>query len=68
MRDRIQRRVPEDRSRVELHEQWQITYWTITLQTTQDRLVRAVREVGSNVDNVRLWLDENPPPRRSLYN
>ncbi|MCE0491042.1 DUF3606 domain-containing protein [Pantoea sp. Mb-10] len=68
MKDRIQRRVPEDRSQVELHEQWQITYWTLTLQTTQERLVRAVREVGTDTESVRRWLDENPPPRRSLYN
>ena len=64
MKNPIQRRSPEDLSRVELHEQWQITYWTQKLKTTQERLTRAIRERGSQTDEVRDWLAQNPPPRR----
>jgi len=64
MKNPIQRRSPDDLSRVELREQWQITYWTQELKTTQERLTRAVRERGPQADQVREWLAQNPPPRR----
>ena len=60
----IQRRIPPNLSRIELLEQWQITYWTLTLHTTQERLTRAVREVGSDTEDVRRWLKEHPPVRQ----
>ncbi|MGE9551312.1 DUF3606 domain-containing protein [Erwinia amylovora] len=62
-RDYIQRREPEDMARVEIREQWQITFWTLTLKTTQERLTRAVREAGHDTDLVRQWLEKNPPPK-----
>lgn len=63
MKDPIVRRVPADLSRIEISEQWQITFWMLTLHTTQDRLVRAVREAGPETDKVRSWLDAHPPAR-----
>ena len=52
-RDYIQRRVPADLSRIDIREQWQITFWTLELRTTQERLTRAVREAGPEADRVR---------------
>ncbi|EIB96456.1 MULTISPECIES: DUF3606 domain-containing protein [Pantoea] len=66
MKNPIQRRSPDDLSRVEIREQWQITYWTQELKTTQERLTRAIREQGSLTEQVRAWLEQNPPPRRPL--
>jgi len=64
MKDPIVRRVPADLSRIEISEQWQITFWMLTLHITQDRLVRAVREAGPETEKVRSWLAANPPARR----
>ncbi|HAB25772.1 MAG TPA: DUF3606 domain-containing protein [Pantoea sp.] len=64
MRDPIVRRVPADLSCVEVNEQWQITFWMLTLHITQDRLIRAVKEAGPDVEKVRRWLKDNPPSRR----
>ncbi|KGT85988.1 DUF3606 domain-containing protein [Pantoea sp. Al-1710] len=61
-RDYIQRRVPADLSRIDVREQWQITFWTLELRTTQERLTRAVREAGPEAVRVRAWLEKNPPP------
>ncbi|MXP57594.1 DUF3606 domain-containing protein [Pantoea sp. Taur] len=61
MKDPIQRRIPHDLTQVIINEHWQITYWTLTLQTTQERLTRAVREVGSNTELIRTWLRDHPP-------
>jgi len=66
MKNPIQRRSPDDLSRVEIREQWQITYWTQELKTTQERLTRAIREQGSLTEQVRAWLEQNPPPRSPL--
>lgn len=66
MKERFHRRIPEDLSRVEIREQWQITFWTLELHTTQDRLTQAVRQSGHQVENVRAWLEKNPAPRRPL--
>lgn len=63
MKDPIVRRVPADLSRIEISEQWQITFWMLTLHITQDRLVRAVREAGPETEKVRSWLEANPPAR-----
>lgn len=64
MKNPIQRRSPDDLSHVEIREQWQITYWTQELRTTQERLTRAIRESGARTEQVRDWLEQNPPPRR----
>lgn len=66
MKNPIQRRIPDDLSQVEIREQWQITYWTQELKTTQERLTRAIRERGPQADQVRDWLEQNPPPRRPV--
>ncbi|MGD9426992.1 DUF3606 domain-containing protein [Pantoea sp. NSTU24] len=64
MKHAIQRRSPDDLSQVDIREQWQITYWTQELGTTQERLTRAIRESGPQIEQVRAWLEQNPPPRR----
>ncbi|WP_337013671.1 DUF3606 domain-containing protein [Pantoea sp. AS142] len=66
MKNPIQRRSPDDLSHVEIREQWQITYWTQELRTTQERLTRAIRERGPLTEEVRDWLEQNPPPRRPI--
>jgi len=62
-REYIQRRIPADLSQVEIREQWQITFWTLKLSTTQDRLSQALREVGPDLENVRAWLETTPTSR-----
>jgi hypothetical protein len=37
------RREPEDKKIIVINEQWQITYWMLTLQTTQDKLVKLLK-------------------------
>lgn len=57
-RDYIQRRVPNDLSKIDIREHWQITFWTLELRTTQERLTKAVREVGPDAADVREWLNK----------
>ncbi|MFU9135880.1 DUF3606 domain-containing protein [Erwinia tasmaniensis] len=52
----FKRREPTNRQIVNANEQWEISFWTHELNTTQDTLHRAIKEVGSNNDDIRKWL------------
>lgn len=50
------RREPEDKNTVVIREQWQITYWMLSLHTTQDKLIKALKAVGADVEEVKRYL------------
>ncbi|WP_067706401.1 DUF3606 domain-containing protein [Erwinia sp. ErVv1] len=52
----FKRREPTNRQIVEANEQWEISFWTHELNTTQDSLNRAIKEVGSDNGEIRKWL------------
>lgn len=52
----FKRREPTNRQIVEANEQWEISFWTHELNTTQDNLNRAIKEVGSDNGDIRKWL------------
>jgi hypothetical protein len=52
----FRRREPEDKKTIVIREQWQITYWMLSLHTTQDRLVSALRAVGADAEEVKKYL------------
>ncbi|MBK0127946.1 DUF3606 domain-containing protein, partial [Pantoea sp. S61] len=47
---------PEDKKIIVINEQWQITYWMLCLQTTQDKLVKALKTVGTDPETVKRYL------------
>ena len=54
MSDNLQNRGGQDRSRINLHEKWEVQYWTKELGVTEEELARAVKEAGSSsADAVR---------------
>lgn len=56
MSDNPNLRGPADRSRINLHEQHEVQYWTNALGVSRDRLEQAVKEVGVSVTAVRKHL------------
>jgi hypothetical protein len=57
MSDDLHNRGPQDRNRINLHEPWEVQYWTKTLGVTKEELERAVKSAGSSsVDTVRQHL------------
>lgn len=44
MSDNLQDRGPQDRSRINIHEEWELRYWTKELGVSADDLRRAVRK------------------------
>jgi hypothetical protein len=59
MPDDLRRRRPQDSSRININEPYEVEYWTQTLGVTESKLRRAVDAVGTSVEAVRKWLREH---------
>jgi len=49
-------RGPQDRSRINLSEDYEVRYWTQELGVSQDVLTEAVAAAGSSTEKVRKYL------------
>jgi Protein of unknown function (DUF3606) len=56
MSDDVRKRGPEDRSRINVNEPWELKYWSKTLGVTPDRLKEVVRQVGTRTEDVEQYL------------
>lgn len=56
MTDNLKNRGPADRSRINVNESWELSYWCTELSCTPTQLRAAVKEVGVLVDKVRVHL------------
>lgn len=46
MSDNLKDRGPQDRSRINVHESWELEYWSKKFGVSHDRLKQAVEKVG----------------------
>jgi hypothetical protein len=53
MSDNLNDRGGQDRSRINVHEEWEVKHWTEALGVTREQLERAVQEVGPGANAVR---------------
>jgi hypothetical protein len=53
MSDNLNDRGSQDRNRINLHEKWEVDYWTKELGLTREQLEQAVKEAGSSASAVR---------------
>jgi len=56
MSDNLQKSGQQDRSRINVHEEWEVRHWTEALGVTREELERAVSEVGVSAEAVRQHL------------
>ncbi|MDB5748054.1 MAG: hypothetical protein JWP72_2902 [Massilia sp.] len=56
MSDNLQKSGQQDRSRINVHEEWEVRYWTEALGVDREQLERAVAAVGVSADAVRAHL------------
>jgi Protein of unknown function (DUF3606) len=56
MSDDTSQRGPQDRSRINMNQAHEVTYWTQALGVSEAELSRAVGAVGSSADKVREFL------------
>jgi hypothetical protein len=51
--DDVKNRGPQDRSRINIHEDYELRYWTEALGVSKERLEQAVKKVGVSAEAVR---------------
>jgi hypothetical protein len=56
MSDNLEQRGPQDRSRINVHESWEVAYWTKELGVSKEELEKAVKAAGPSASAVRQHL------------
>ncbi|MHB2093979.1 DUF3606 domain-containing protein [Pantoea dispersa] len=56
MADNLSIRQPVDKRFINLHESWEVEYWTKTFGVTVAQLREAVAKVGNGTEKVRQFL------------
>ncbi len=56
MSDNLKIRQPQDPKQVNIHETWEVTYWSKKLGVTPSQLKKAVESVGTQTTNVKRYL------------
>jgi hypothetical protein len=51
--DDLNKRGPQDRSQINMHQNHEVEYWTEELGLTKDELQKVVDKVGNSADAVR---------------
>ena len=52
MSDNLSNRGPQDASKINVHESWELDYWSKKFGVTKDELKKAVSEVGTSAKKV----------------
>ncbi|HEY0489190.1 MAG TPA: DUF3606 domain-containing protein [Telluria sp.] len=52
MSDNLNDRGPQDASKVNVNEDWEVSYWTRKFGVTADQLKQAVKQVGTSADKL----------------
>lgn len=56
MADDLSNRGPQDRSRINIEESWEVKYWSQKFGVTEQQLKDAVRAVGQSAEAVQKQL------------
>ncbi|MBQ5942957.1 MULTISPECIES: DUF3606 domain-containing protein [unclassified Massilia] len=56
MSDNLKDNGPQDRARINVHEEWEVRHWTEALGVSREELERAVQQVGTSAEAVRQHL------------
>ena len=63
MSDTLTNRVQPDRSKINMHEDYEVKYWTHALGVSREALQKAVGKVGNSAAAVRKELGLQDPSR-----
>ena len=61
MADDLTNRGPSDRSKVNVHEDWEVRWWCSKWNVTKEQLVAAVNAVGTGAKKVAEYLGKPHP-------
>ncbi len=58
MSDDLKRKEPEDSTRINVHQSWELEYWAKKFNVSVVRIETAVSEIGVEVENVKKYLGQ----------
>lgn len=56
MSDDLNKRRPQDASKINVHEDWELEYWSKELGVSKEKIREAVKVVGTSAVAVRRYL------------
>lgn len=56
MSDDLKRKCPEDPTKINVNQSWELKYWAEKLNVSEIRIKTAVSEIGIEVENVKKYL------------
>ncbi|WP_294290840.1 DUF3606 domain-containing protein [Chryseobacterium endophyticum] len=56
MSDDLSKRRPQDASKINVHEDWELEYWSKELGVSKEKIREAVKAVGTSAAAVRRYL------------
>ena len=56
MADNLDKKRPHDASKVNVHESWEVTYWTKKFNVSKTQLEEAVKAVGTSAEAIKRHL------------
>lgn len=56
MSDDLEKKIPQDATKVNVNETWELDYWSKKFGVTEERLKEAVKAVGTSADAVEKYL------------
>jgi hypothetical protein len=56
MTDDLTRKRPEDPTKININQSWEVKYWCNKFNVTEDELIAAVKAVGVMVEDVKKYL------------
>jgi len=59
MSDDLTKKGSKDRKNINIHEPWELRDWATKLNVSKDKLIKAVKAVGTAVNDVKEWLANN---------
>ncbi|WP_346984971.1 DUF3606 domain-containing protein [Chryseobacterium sp. POE27] len=58
MSDDLSKRKPQDTSKVNLNETWELEYWSNKFGVTKEKLKEAVKAVGTSAAEIQKYLEK----------
>ena len=65
MVDIVSGRVPAEPGKVDVSQIWELEYWMGVFAVSEQELRTAVKEVGSDTEDVKAYFKKNEGPRES---
>ncbi len=56
MADNLDIKQPQDPTKINIHEAWELNYWAKKWNVSTDSIIAAVKVVGVYVDKVKVYL------------